>query len=390
MNKAVFLPMNTNHVLIASAIIKHLNTDYEMLCHDRLCFGTQYLTEGILQELQIPYSHFDKRCAIEPTAPFRGQLVSYLGIRKIVRRKILSSLPAVVVLFVDNDPISHIIIQITKKMGIKTLLIQDGLIRPDEYSSKQAPRAKAAEWLQHRMGVAVRPTIYGKGGCTAVVVNGKIAYEILRKRGISEADMVILGQPKYDDFMKEAASKITATGQKRYLFAATKDLIRGEPHIRFLRKLVEGCGRLGISLVVKIHPRSPEKPADVIKVIGGNAKHFPEVIKEGDDTVSVLKSCDAIITLSSTVILEALMLDREALAVHYLAGDQNLRHYDKYGAIFAVQDEDDIVKVLQESLRDKKPYKCKAALLEDELFSLDGQAGCRVAKIIEDMAGSYC
>jgi len=48
------------------------------------------------------------------------------------------------------------------------------------------------------------------------------------------------------------------------------------------------------------------------------------------------------------------------------------------------------VKVLQESLRDKKPYKCKAALLEDELFSLDGQAGCRVAKIIEDMAGSYC
>ena len=61
-------------------------------------------------------------------------------------------------------------------------------------------------------------------------------------------------------------------------------------------------------------------------------------MKEGDETFEILKRSDILITVSSTVILEALMMNKECVVVNYLAGESRLE-YAKYDAIHSIESE---------------------------------------------------
>ena len=65
---------------------------------------------------------------------------------------------------------------------------------------------------------------------------------------------------------------------------------------------------------------------------------FLEIIKEGDETFEILKRSDVLITVSSTVILEALMMNKECVVANYLAGESCL-DYDRYNAIYSIKSE---------------------------------------------------
>jgi CDP-glycerol glycerophosphotransferase (TagB/SpsB family) len=109
-----------------------------------------------------------------------------------------------------------------------------------------------------------------------------------------------------------------------------------------------------------------------------------QIIKEGDDTLDILKRCHALVTVSSTVILDALMMDRECVLATYLAGESRM-DYDAYDAIYSIEGEGQIDEMIQRSMIDKRSYRNKRRLLEDELYLLDGKAGERAAKAIVSM-----
>jgi len=384
MSKILFLPMNTNHVMILKHIIGQLKCDYDVLCHDRLCQGAQYLTENVLEKLGIPYVHFDDSCSLSYHLGLMARIRAFCRIRHIIKQKINCLSPSVLVLFIDNDPVAQLGIKMSRKNGIKTILLQDGLIRPDEYTERRLNPSKIIYTLLKTFGISLRSIVYGTGGCDKVLVNGNIAREILKTRGVPESKMIIVGQPKYDSFIKRIkVDELKNDNHRKYLFAATKELIRDDKNIRFLKEVTRCCANSEVHLIIKMHPRAPEIPEDVLGVLKGEDATFFEVVKEGDDTVEILKKCDAVITLYSTVILEALMMDKEGIAVHYLAGEQNLRHYNKYEAIFPIQNEGEVSTIIQESMKCRKEMGNKKKLLEDELCKLDGKASKRAAEIIQ-------
>jgi len=131
-----------------------------------------------------------------------------------------------------------------------------------------------------------------------------------------------------------------------------------------------------------MHPRTPETPRDIYTIIGEKDTSCIEIVKQGDDTFDILKDIYALITVSSTMIIEALLLDKEGITVDYLAGEQRL-HYSKYDAVYAIEDSDQISQVISNALHKKKPYVNKKRLLEDELFELDGKAAERIAQLIQ-------
>ena len=383
-SKVLFLPMNTNHVVILESIIRQLKCYYDVLCHDRLCHGAQYFTENILQKLDIPYVHFDDSCSLSYQSGLMTQLQAYFRIRQIVKQKVDYLSPGVLVLFIDNDPVAQLAIRISRKNGIRTILVQDGLIRPNEYTERRLNPSKAIYSSLRMFGISLKSIVYGTGGCDDILVNGTTAREILKTRGVPESKMAIIGQPKYDSFIgRIKIDELKKDNLIRYLFAATKELIRDDRNIKFLKEVTRCCADSGVHLIIKMHPRAHETPEDVLRILKYGDANFFEVVKEGDDTIEILKKCDAVITLSSTVILEALMMDKEGIAVHYLAGEQNLRHYDKYGAIFPIQNEGEVSAVIQESMKCGKEKENKKKLLEDELYKLDGKASKRAAEIIQ-------
>jgi hypothetical protein len=116
---------------------------------------------------------------------------------------------------------------------------------------------------------------------------------------------------------------------------------------------------------------------------GDNIDHV-EIIKEGDETFELLRGCDVFVTVSSTMILDALLMDKECIVVRYLAGEERLE-YDSYECSYFVDSAQEISRVVQESINSKKPYEKKRRLLEGELLLLDGRAGNRAAAALEGL-----
>ena len=177
-------------------------------------------------------------------------------------------------------------------------------------------------------------------------------------------------------------SDLARYDKKKILFAAGSSIVRDELNIQFLKALVDSVKNFNAFVIIKMHPRTKETPQEIYNIIGAQDKSCLEVVKQSDDTFEILKDVYGLITVSSTMIIEALLLDKEGITVDYLAGEQRL-DYGKYDAVYTIEDQQKISDVIAEALQTKKSPANKKHLLEDELFKLDGNASERVAHLIQ-------
>lgn len=383
MSKILFVPLNTNHVMIFNSILGSLHCEYEVLCHDRICEAAQYHTETALKKSEIPYIHFSKRVDRSPTDSISLKIINFFRIRKLIIDVLKQVSPKLVVLALDSDPISQILIKESKKREITTLLIQEALIRPYEYTMRESYLSDYFYRLMRLFGIYLKYIKYGTGNCDRILVGGKIAADILIKRAIPENRISIVGHPRYDVLIKKSRNLQQVFNEKKvYIFAASTKIVQDDLNIRFLQKLVEATDKLSLHLIIKLHPRAPHEPSDIYNIIKVDNKSSLEIVKEGDDTFEILKRSDALITVSSTIILEALMMDKECVVANYLAGESRLE-YGHYDAINSIETEDEIYDVIKNSMLSKKNYKNKKRLLDDELYKLDGKASQRTARFLE-------
>ena len=385
MSKVLFVTLNTNHVLIFDSIIKSLNCDYEVLCHDRISGAKQFHTENILKNLEIPYRHFSRSIVRSENESFSVKVINFFKMKKEIYNTLEEISPSLIVLAIDNDPISQIFIKEAKKQRIKTVLIQEALIRPYEYSDERRYLSDYFYDLLRRFGIYLNYIKYGAGNCDRILVGGRIAANILKSNGIPENRITMVGLSKYDTVMERIKGlKQTVNDKKVYLYATSTKIFQDDENINFMRKLAEAAKQLDFYLIIKLHPRIPQGPDDVYKVIGDEAKEFTKVIKEGDETFELLKKADVFITVFSTIILDALLMDKECIVANYLAGESRLE-YGQYDAINCIESEDEIEDVIKKTMAFRKNYGNKEHLLEDELYKLDGKAGLRAAQAIESM-----
>ena len=331
----------------------------------------------------IPYLHFPNRIKQSVLDNIFSKIVNLFTIKHLINKILNQVLPDAVVLAIDNDPIAQLFIKISKQMGIKTILIQEGLIRPHEYTMRKTYLSDYGYRLLRYLGIYLKYTIYGTSECDKILASGKRAADILKKRGIRENKIEIVGQPKYDDYIKKSKSYTPGTQKNKIiLFAAGTKIVKDEENKHFLKKLLQTIKVLDAYLIIKMHPRTPETPEDIYKIINEEDTSFFKIVKQGDDTFEILKGIYALITVSSTMIIEALMMNKEGIAIDYLAGEQKL-DYNEYDAVYSIESRDQIYDVIKNALTIKKPYENKKRLLEDELYNLDGKSAERTAKAIQ-------
>lgn len=385
MGKVLFIPMNTNHVIIFDSILSLLQCESEVLCHDRITEMDLYHTESILKKLQIPYVHFSKKIDRSQNDFLLYKIVNFFHIKNQVKTILEIISPDLIVLAIDNDPIAQIFIKEAKRKGIQTLLIQEALIRPHEYTMRETYLSDYLYRFLKLFGIYLKYIKYGTGDCDKILVGGNIAFEIMKERGVSENRISIVGHPKYDNLVKRIKDVEPVTNEKNiYFFPASTKIIHDNQSIKFLKILVETIQKLNSQLIIKLHPRGTHEPTDIHNILELEDTSFLEIIKKGDEAFEIMRRSDALITVSSTVILDALMLNKECIIASYLAGESRLE-YDAYDATFSIKNENEIHDVIKMSLLSKKSYQNKKRLLEDELYKLDGQASKRVVNFIERM-----
>ena len=385
MNNVLFIPLNSNHVRIFFEIIKSLSHNYDLLCYDRICNEAHFYTESTLRSLGLSYKHFPKKIHRIPSDSMIKQILSFFKMRGEINKVLDELKPKLLVFAIDHDPIAQIFIKSAKKRDIKTILIQEALIRPYEYTYRPVYFKDYLYNILRFLGVYLNYVEYGRMGCDYILVGGQQPKSILARRGIPENKTFILGQPKYDDMIMKTKIKKPVHNQKKvYLFIASTKIISDEQNVRFLNKIIEVVGKLEINLIIKLHPRSSVTADHVYRVINNKERSFLTIIKEGDDTFEILKRSDVLITVSSTVILEALMMDKECLIANYMAGEGRL-DYERYDAVFTINSENEISSVIKKSMIQKKTYRNKQRLLEDELYKLDGKSGERTSDFIDQI-----
>lgn len=385
MSKVLFAPFNTNHVLIFNEIIKSLHSDYEVLCHDRISEAEEYHTENIVRTKKLRYKHVPRRIRRSPTDNLLLKLVNFFRMKKQIVRVLKETSPDLVVLAIDNDPIAQIAIHESKRQGIKTLLVPEGLIKPYDLLTRKTYLSDYFYKILRPLGIYLAYIKYGTGDCDRILVSGKRALDILEKIGVPEDRMTIVGQQKYDTFLAKIKKDYLQTKETgAYLYAASTRIFENEEEVQLVRKLTQSAKELGIHLIVKLHPRAPQEPEELYLLIGSDTRPFVEIMKEGYDTFEILKKVDVVITISSAIVWEGLMMNKECILASYLAGTRRL-DYDSYDAIHTIEYEEEIHEVMKKSMLSKKRYENKKRLLEDEIYKLDGKAGYRTARFIESM-----
>lgn len=384
MNKALFIPLNTNHVEILSNIVNCLKSEYVFLSHDKISDDNKYKTSPLLKEKGLPFVEFDAVIERSEYDSVIKKFKNFFKIKILIKQILLKIQPNVIILAVDNDPISYCFLRQAKSMGIKSVIVQEGSARPELKRKIRGLKNWVIELLRY-CKIQIGYVSHGMSYLFDVYcVAGIKVKKMLENRGVKSDKIKITGQPKYDKFV--SASKLHATqnkNNKRLLFAAGFNVISDDENKEFLQELIKKTKELNIQLTVKLHPRSRESIQDINNLFGHEELKHCDIIKTGDDTIKLLPEVYGLITVASTVITEALILDREGILVDYLAKGLKLP-FSGYDAVFHIKQLNDLKKILNESLTGQKTFENKRKLLEDNLYLLDGKASERVAKIIED------
>ncbi len=383
MTEILFVPLNTNHVEIFASVATALNADYAVLCHDLVSEAEGYRTEALLKGKGLPYCHLPARVERLPTDGLVRRAVSALRIRSGVAQVLDRLRPRVVVLGIDHDPIAASCIDAARRRGVKSVVLQEGLIRPQDLGRRSRCRAEPIHRIARACGLHLAYAEFASRPVDALLVSGNRACRILERHGVPRQRMVIVGQPKYDSFLRRAASvPPRASGPPTFLFAAPGNVLETRENVAMLRALAVAGKSSGVKIVVKLHPRGCADPGQVLAALGTSAPGL-EIIKCGDETFDLLSRVDGFITISSTVVLEALLLDKECVILEYLAGPASLG-YEEYDAVHLVTEEGTLAEALVAATRSRKSPENKRRLLMDELCCLDGKASQRAARFLED------
>lgn len=296
-----------------------------------------------------------------------GEIKNYL---EIIEKVIDREKPKIIVVMNDRYWSSRGIIEIGKVKNIPTVGIQDAI---------------GADVPQSWIVSADKLAIYGN-----------YMKEMLVKKGVLESRLVITGDPRYDyisccqnGFKKEEVyQQLNIDIQKKIIvFASQLHGFKYEEN----KKLFCGLSRAMLSLptvqlVVKLHPFDfPE----IVNKITSEVDTNNIIIIKDIDLHKLLNTCEILMTVCSTVALEAMILNKPVIIVN-LTNKSDLVPYVNKGAALGIYKEEDIANGIKMIMEDSNNIKSQIMLNQkkfifDYAYKVDGKSSRRIVDLIYSM-----
>ena len=230
---------------------------------------------------------------------------------------------------------------------------------------------------------------YTKGLKIAVV--SAYAKEAHIKMGAPADKIFVTGQPRFDLIWQAKVDKaqvmieLKMLKEKDIIVLATQPLgeLRSAKEQReFLEVVVGAVSEFPENqLVIKLHP--DEKIEEYQKMLVGIINSV--IICRDIDLYGLLHACELLMTVHSTVALEAMILDKPVITVN-LTGKPDVMPYAESGAALGVYRKEDLAPTINKALYDNVVRKRMAGKREqfvyEHAYKLDGQATKRVADLI--------
>lgn len=227
------------------------------------------------------------------------------AIREIeITKKLLKKYKFNSIVILSEVGLNEIItISLARSRNIPIILLQHGI----GYDTPQLPK----EVRELTGGI---PTHSSK-----TVIWGEITHNYLKKIGIMDNNIEILGSPTHDVFFEKSNQKSKNRGYVLLTTSSPTKWVASDLKVEtiqryetVIKKICEAVFSLNKELVVKLHPAQDE--LDITRWIKKINKKI-SVIKFAD-TSKLIQNCDSTITIDiSTVILEAQILKKPVIVV---------------------------------------------------------------------------
>jgi hypothetical protein len=281
--------------------------------------------------------------------------------------------PRVVVVSNDRYWLGQAIVRVAQRHGIPTLAVQDGI------------EGAHPGWFWASADV--------------IAASGAIYPEYLTAHGVSPSRIHVVGQPRYDSFVRAVQSG-DPEQQKRdartrlgldpdtfcVLFAAQPNQAPA-----YATQVVSSLVAVpGVQVVVRPHPSSDPRPYERLVTDFANPR---VTLQQSPDTFVVLTACDVVVLQHSTVALEAAILDRLVVTANF-SGVPDVVPFVDLGVATPARTPRELTETVARlagltATEHATIHANARRALERLIGPQDGQAGLRTATLIADIiAGS--
>lgn len=136
-------------------------------------------------------------------------------------------------------------------------------------------------------------------------------------------------------------------------------------------------------LAIKLHPS--EKIAEYQQMLAGIENGNKAVLCQDIDLYGLLRECDLLMTVHSTVALEAMILDKPVITIN-LTGKPDVMPYAKSGAALGVYQQAELAPAIRKALYDpevkRELEQKRESFVAEHAYKVDGQSSKRVAELI--------
>jgi len=239
-----------------------------------------------------------------------------------------------------------------------------------------------------------------------VCVHGPLSKEMFIRNGIPENAIVVTGQPRYDDMVRQDVhgnhdallERLRLKTDKPLVMLATQPMVEHglwseERREDFVKQVLGATREAGCQLLVKLHPREQSKAAYKSFLSKLNNGHIA-IVQDEINTPVLLASSDVVVTLHSTLGLEAMLMGVPVVVADIYRGkgreEQDEMDYVKSGAAIGVYDPKELESAITAALYDKevrdKLAESSNKYVYNYTYLKDGQASARVVEVIKALA----
>ena len=187
-------------------------------------------------------------------------------------------------------------------------------------------------------------------------IYGNLTKQLCLNHNIDPNKLIITGNPRYDELFKrktisnEKNILITLSGIASTAWSTFFSISLILKYEEMFRQVLKSLAKYEKNITIKLHPTQDS----IIDVQGMVDELLPHAqIFKNANTYDLIAQSDIVISPSSSVITEALILDKPVFLFKFLENDSGIP-YEKYNAVVATEDENKIDDKIKQILLDKK------------------------------------
>ncbi len=220
-------------------------------------------------------------------------------------------------------------------------------------------------------------------------IYGNLSKQICLNHNVDPKKLVSIGNPRYDELFKRKSisneknilivlSGIASTAWST--FFSTSLILNYE---KMFREVLTCIGKYEKNITIKLHP-TQDSIIDVQNIVNEILPHAK--ITKNSNTYNLISKADVIISPPSSVITEALILDKPVLLFKILSNDSGIP-YEKYNSVLATEFINEIDEKIKQLLFDKEireKLKIGRKKFLDYAFEYKGNSSEQMIKLIRD------